>query len=442
MRSLAPLSAIVTFAIISLPALAQETSKPTAITCPAEVAEIATCYGAKHTSGAYLLAAMPENWNGNLLVFAHGGPAVVPPTATTSNNDLAKYSIALKLGYGWVASTYRREGYGIANAAEDTEHARAFFVANFGKPKRTIMHGASWGGLVGSKLVETYGTNFDGAFFNSGFVAGAPVGYEFRADLRAVYQYYCKNLPHPNELQYPLWMGLPADAKMTLREIQVLVDECTGVMKPVAGRSEQQKQNLKNILDVMRFPEALLVRHMQAATFLLREIGERTTGGKSAFSNAGVRYRGSSDDEALNAGVARFDADPAALAALRADGEAKGELPIPILSIHSINDPQVAVEVQSAYRDTVRNAGKADLLVQAYTDERGHTAQSAPELAAGIESLMQWVDKGVKPTPQSILALCEQLRATHPGPCNYKPAFQPKPYNTTYARGTMEAAVR
>src|SRR5262245_43327040 len=181
MRNLAPLSAVATLAITSLPTLAQEAPKPATVTCPAELAEIATCYGAKHASGAYLLAAMPKTWNGNLVVFAHGGPAVVPPTATTSNNDLAKYAIAVKLGYGWVASTYRREGYGVANAAEDTEHARAFFVANFGKPKRTLMHGASWGGLVGSKLVETYAkadgsTNFDGAFFNSGFVAGAPVG--------------------------------------------------------------------------------------------------------------------------------------------------------------------------------------------------------------------------------------------------------------------------
>jgi hypothetical protein len=85
---------------------------------------------------------------------------------------------------------------------------------------------------------------------------------------------------------------------------------------------------------------------------------------------------------------------------------------VPVVSIHSINDPQVVVEAQSAYLDAVRAAGCTDSLVQAFTDERGHTAQSAPELAAGLDALMQWIDKGMKPTAQSIAAGCEQLRAS------------------------------
>jgi hypothetical protein len=447
MRNLAPLSALATIAAI-VPAVAQDAQKPATTACPAEVAEIATCYAAKHASGAYLLAAMPKTWNGNLVVFAHGGPSVVPPTATFSQADLSKYSFAVKLGYGWVASSFRREGYGVRNAAEDTEHARAFFVERIGKPRRTVMHGASWGGLVGTKLVDLHAknadgsVNFDGAFFNSGFVAGAPVGYEFRADLRAVYQYYCKNLPRPGEAEYPLYTGLPADAKMTLKDLEALVDECTGVSKAASERSEQQKANLANILGVMRFPERLLVRHMQAATFLLREIAERTTNGGSAFSNMGVRYRGSSNDEELNKGVARFDADPAALAALRADGEGSGLLPIPVLSIHSYNDPQVAVEVQSAFRERVRAAGSGDRLAQAYTDEGAHTAQSATELGAGLELLMQWIDKGTKPSPLAIGAKCEEMRRTLDGLCRYHPEYEPKPYSSTYARGASTAAAR
>jgi pimeloyl-ACP methyl ester carboxylesterase len=437
MRNLAPLSALATLAAVA-PAVAQD--KPATTNCPAEVAALATCYGAKHPSGAYLLAAMPKDWNGSLVVFAHGGPSVVPPTATSSQNDLAKYSFAVKMGYGWVASSFRREGYGVANAAEDTEHARQFFVTNFGKPKHTIMHGASWGGLVGTMLVEKYGANFDGAMFNSGFVAGAPVGYEFRADLRVVYQHYCKNLPRANEPQYPLYLGLPVDATMTLKQLEALVDECTGVVKPVAERTEQQKQNLANILGVMRFPESLLLRHMQSATFLFREIVERTTGGRNAFSNVGVTYKGSSDDAALNRDVARFTADPEAVAALKADGEPTGAIAVPVISIHSINDPQVVVEVQSHYRDAVQAAGNGERLVQAFTDERAHTSQSAPELAASIDALMQWIEQGTKPSSQSIAASCQRLRVTHDGPCRYHPEFTPKGYETRYARGAAVAA--
>ena len=108
---------------------------------------------------------------------------------------------------------------------------------------------------------------------------------------------------------------------------------------------------------------------------------------------------------------------------------------MPVLSIHSINDPQVAVEVQSAYRDAVHAAHNGDRLVQAYTDENEHTGQSGPELAAALDALMQWIDKGAKPTPQSVAARCEQLLMTFDGPCRYHPEYAPKPYSTRYARG-------
>jgi hypothetical protein len=433
--------------IMSRPALAQGSAPVSDTTeCPKEVAAIATCYSAKHPSGAYLLAAIPNAWNGHLVVFAHGGPAVVPPTANTSKSDLAKYSIAVERGFGWVASSYRREGYGVQMAVEDTEHARQFFVERIRQPRRTILHGASYGGLVGSKLVERQfkkadGSNaYDGALFNSGFVIGAARGHDFRADLRVVYQYYCKNLPRPDEPRYPLWNGLPAGAKVTLKAIEALIDECTGFTKPADARSPQENQNLANILGVMRFPQSLLLRHMQAGTFLFREIVERTTGGRNPFSNVGVIYKGSSDDVALNRDVVRITADPAAVAALKADGEPTGVFSVPVISLHSINDPQVVVEVQSAYRDAVQAAGNSERLVQAFTDERAHTSQSAPELAAGIDTLMQWIEQGTKPSPQSIAASCQRLRVTQDGPCRYHPEFTPKAYETRYARGAAIAA--
>ncbi len=438
----------VALAAASAPVLAQiaPAALPETTACPETIASLATCYGIKHESGAFILAAMPKTWNGDLVVFAHGGPSMLPPNPNGSKADLTKYSVAVKRGFGWVASSYRREGYGVQMAAQDTDNARRFFVERIAKPRHTYLHGASYGGLVGAKLVEALARNadgslnFDGAMFNSGAVGGATLTYQHRVDLRAVYQYYCNNLPRPDQAQYPLWMGVAADAKMTLKDLDAVVDECTGVSKPAAQRSEQQKKNLADIIGVMGYPENLLVRHMQAATLLFRDIVQRTTGGRDPFDNTGIRYHGSSNDEELNRNVARFTADPAAVAILKADGDLTGKLPVPVVSIHSINDPQVPVEAQSAYHDTVAAAGSSDKLVQAYTDERAHTGQSPPELAAALDAVVQWVEKGTKPTAQSIAAACEQFRATFEGPCNWHPEFTPKPYGTIFY--PREAAVR
>jgi len=422
--------ALVALAAGSEPVLAQP---PDTVTCPESIAAVATCYTAKLDTGAYLLAAVPKDWNGSLIVFAHGGPGPIPPSPTYSMGSLRRYGLEVKLGNAWIASTYRNLGFGVQQSADDTDQARQYFIDRFGKPKRTIIHGASYGGLVGAMLIERYGRNYDGAFFNSGMLAGAVAGYQFRADLRAVYQYYCKNLPRPSEPQYPIWMGLATDSRMTLDELTARIDECTGVTRPAATRTALQKKNLANILGVGGFHESVLIRHMQYGTFNFRDIAN-ITHGKSPFSNVNSIYRGSDDDEALNRGVIRFESDPAGIAALKADAEPKAALAIPVMAIHSINDPQVTVNAEAFYRDLAKSTGSADKLVQAYTDENGHTAQSDAEIAAALDSLMQWIESNTRPSPQSVTVACGNFRATLAGPCRYHPEFEPKGYATTGAR--------
>ena len=52
---------------------------------------------------------------------------------------------------------------------------------------------------------------------------------------------------------------------------------------------------------------------------------------------------------------------------------------------------------------------------------------------------MQWIEKGTKPSAQSIAASCERLRDTYDGPCRYYPEYEPKPLNTRYARSAQPA---
>ena len=173
------------------------------------------------------------------------------------------------------------------------------------------------------------------------------------------------------------------------------------------------------------------MRHMQSAAFLFRDIVQML-GGRNPFSNEGIRYAGSDDDERLNREVTRFAYDRSALFDLREEGEPKGVLPVPAVTIHSINDPQVMVEVQSSYRDSVRASGNGERLVQAFTDETEHSGQSAPELASALAALAAWLDKGEKPTPKSIAAGCEALRASLAGPCRFHVDYEPKPFSTRF----------
>ncbi|KUO06359.1 hypothetical protein AQJ67_02130 [Streptomyces caeruleatus] len=409
-----------------------ETAAPARAGCPTDLAGKATCYTGRDTDGAYYAIAVPADWNGSLVVHAHGGPDLgAESDPARSLDDLGRWSVMVKEGYAWAGSSYRRGGYGTRMAAADTESVRRLFVEEFGEPRRTYVHGQSWGGNVAAKVVETYGRQkgaYDGALLTNGVLGGGSRGYDYRVDLRVVYQYYCGNHPRPTEPRYPLWQGLRAGSTMTSAGLRARLQECTGYASAPRERTALQQRNLADILAVTRLPERTLESHLRFATFTFRDIVHDRLGGRNPFGNQGVRYSGSHDDEALNAGVERFAADPTAVRDLSYDSDLTGKVSIPVLTLHAIDDPTAFVEHEAAYRETVRGARRDGHLVQTFTRESEHSELSDAEYAASVAALDSWVRKGRKPTAGSVAASCGAFDRTYGTGCFYDPEFRPAPY--------------
>ncbi|WP_128436741.1 hypothetical protein [Streptomyces cyaneus] len=409
-----------------------EAAGPASAECPADLVGKADCYSGRDLNGAYYTMAVPDDWNGSLVVHAHGGPDLAPDSdPNRSRDDLRRWSVMVKEGYAWAGSSYRRGGYGTRMAAADTESVRRLFVEEFGKPRRTYVHGQSWGGNVAAKVVETYGQSqgaYDGALLTNGVLAGGSRGYDYRVDLRVVYQYYCGNHPRPTEPQYPLWQGLRAGSAMTTDGLRARLQECTGYASAPEKRTALQQRNLDDILAVTRIPERTLESHLRFATFTFRDIVHNRLGGRNPFGNQGIRYSGSHDDEALNAGVERFAANPAAVRDLSYDSDLTGEVALPVLTLRAIGDPTAFVEHEAAYRDTLRGAGRDGQLVQTFTRENEHSELSDAEYATSMAALDRWVRTGERPTPGSIAASCGVFDRTYGAGCFYDPAFVPSPY--------------
>jgi pimeloyl-ACP methyl ester carboxylesterase len=321
-------------------------------------------------------------------------------------------------------------------AVEDTENARRLFVDSFGQPEETYLHGQSWGGNVAAKAAETYGDvegGYDGVLLTNGFLAGGSRGYDHRVDLRVVYQYYCRNLPLPSEEQYPLWQGLPAESTLTPEDVGARLEECTGLSKEPADRTPRQRSDLEDILAVTGLSARSLDTHLMYATFLFQDIVWNRLDGRNPFSNEGVEYLGSKDDAALNAGVARFAADPTARRDLSYDSDLTGDVDLPVLTLHAIGDPSVSVEHQAAYRATLEAAGREDNLVQTFTTEEAHNELSEAEYAASLAALDEWASSGTRPSPESIAEECEDADRDYGGGCFYDWGFRPPPLHTRIA---------
>ncbi|MGN7099460.1 hypothetical protein [Brevundimonas diminuta] len=404
---------------------------PALAVCPDFLPQQARCWSGRAAKGGYYWIAVPENWNGSLIVHAHGGPRTGAPRADDPLEDLERFSMTVKEGFAWAGSTYRRGGYGVRMAAEDTDDLRQIFWDAFGRPRRTILHGQSWGGNVAAKAAELYARDaegrvvWDGVVLTSGVLAGGTEAYRFRADLRAVYQYYCQNHPAPDEAQYPVWQGLPEGVRLTRAQLAERVKACTGVGLAETERSPEQTQRLADILNVVGIGEGQLVSHLAWGTFLFQDLVQKRLDGLNPFDNSRTVYQGSHDDAALNAGVERFAADPMAVARLAYDADLSGLIVAPTITIHGKDDPTAFVWHQAAYRDRVASAGRSELLVQTFTNEAEHSALSPPEYVAVFDALMAWIDQGATPDAASVAALCDAARSRHAGACLFDEQYRP-----------------
>jgi hypothetical protein len=411
---------------------------PQAAACPKGVPAGGRCLRGVDSAGAPYLIVMPERWSGVLVVHAHGGPALGEPKPERADEDIERWAVTVKAGHAWAGSVFRQGGVAVRSAAEDTERVRRIFVDHVAQPKRTLLHGQSWGASVAAKAAEMYAADaakspYDAVLLSSGVLAGGTRSYDFRLDLRVVYQSLCANHPKADEPQYPLWMGLPADSKLTRAELARRADECLGLRKPAAERSAEQARKLKTIVDVIRIPESSVLAHLNWATWHFQDIVRNRTGGGNPFDNERVRYSGSDNDAELNARVLRYRADPQAVAVFGADADLTGRIGVPVLTVHGINDPTAFVELQSKFRQTMEQGAGTKKLVQTYVDSREHSYLGEPIYPTLFDALLQWVERGDKPTPEGIASNCKGYEARFGAGCAFLPAYQPRPLDARVA---------
>lgn len=395
---------------------------PSAAPCPEGVPANARCLRGQDSAKSHYIIVMPETWSGMLFVHAHGGPSLGTPTPARADEDAKRWAITVRAGHAFAASVFRQGGFAVTTAAEDTERVRQIFVTHVAKPRRTILHGQSWGAMVATRAAELYPQSWDGMLLTSGVVAG-PETYDFRLDLRVVYQWLCNNHPRPDEPTYALSLGLPPGSALKNADLAARINDCLALNKPAAQRTADQTRKIKTIVDVIRIPESSIISHLNWGTFTLADVAAKN-GGESPFHNQRVRYTGSADDAALNAGVLRYPPNPAAIARFARDVDHNGRFAMPVLTTHGVDDATVFVEGADTLRRRMVAAGHGGQLVQTYVQSREHSYLGDAIYPPLFDALIGWVERGDKPSPQSIDAECRKRSAAG---CAFLPGYVVKP---------------
>lgn len=362
-------------------------------------------------AGAGYRIEVPENWNGKLVVWAHGfrGTGLA---LTVDNHPLRE--LLVSQGYAWAASSYDRNDYDINSGVLSTHALINRFNGLVGKPTQILMTGASMGGHITGILIEQYPELFDGAMPICG-VMGDTAMFDYYLDYSVTGQqlgtgrsqfpldpvpYIFATIP-----QIKSELGFPTESPLNPTTWPFLLTPAGENHKGVAEqRSGGERPNFDNAYIYWNIIPSLTTGIPGNFLFELALSRAPKVQG-NALDNFQTTYQFDSDpaltpdEETLNEDIVRVAADPQAR---RPSGLAQvpmtsGDISIPVLTLHNLGDLFVPVINQVEYAKRVASKGASDFLVQRAVRGVGHCEFTGPELVEAFADLVAWVDYGIKP---------------------------------------------
>jgi pimeloyl-ACP methyl ester carboxylesterase len=326
-------------------------------------------------------------------------------------------------GYAIAGSSYSSTGWAIEDAFKDQIALLDFFNQRFSKPQRVVAWGGSLGGIITAGLVQLYPDRFAGAIPICGVLAGGVATWNTALDGA-----YAFNI-------LLALQSLPAPKLVGITDRQANVAAALQMFNAVSATRQGQARialvaalgDIPGWIDPTRPQPAPTDYAAQEAAqaswisrvdlpfeFAYRAELEQRAGGNPSW-NTGVDYAHqlaispsnaevtalygaagldlAADLRTLNAG-ARIKADPTAVAYLDRFISFDGNLSVPVLTVHTLGDGLVVPEEETAYKDAVRAAGKADLLRQVFVRRAGHCAFTEAETITAIQAMIARLETG------------------------------------------------
>ncbi len=362
--------------------------------------------------GAGYRIEVPANWNGTLVMWAHGyrGEGL---ELTVDNHPLREFLIPS--GYAWAASSYSANGYNAGVGVRNTNELVHLFEDIVGSPSTTYITGASMGGHVTARAIEQPGHLYDGAMPICGVVGDYEL-FDYFLDFNAAAQQIglgASAYPVASDAAY-IGVEVPA--------IKASLEAAPGAWPFVLnadGEAFKQLVELQSGGDRPNFDEAFAFwNSIPSTTGVGNFLFELGVGNGMVFGapgivpdNTGTEYQLDLDpalsaaEIELNeqivrvAGSERLRVNPALLPI----PNITGDIDVPVLTLHNLGDLFVPFHNEIVYAQDVANQGNSDLLVQRAIRGVSHCGFTPTELVTAFVELDAWVQYGIKPAGDIVL---------------------------------------
>jgi len=381
-------------------------------------------------AGSMYRVEVPANWNGRLVMYAHGF-AGNGPVLSVINPSIRRYLI--QNGFAWAASSYSKNFYDVRAGLEDTNALALAFTriatANgrtLAEPAKFYITGHSMGGHIAGAAIEDEAAatannkvKYAGAVPMCGVMGDAELFNQFAA-MQVTAQALAGQANNPVDK----WGDISAAVTATLWSTFPSVPTATGqrfvsVLKNITGG--ERPLFAQGLAFGGSFPSAWGALG-----------GDGTITGilnKSILQTRDYTYTIDGDpagSTALNAAVQKLSAMPDANR-LRRDGVRwipviNGEFKIPVVSIHTLGDLFVPFSMQQVYNRRVAAKGNSAWLVQRAIRGASHCDFSIAEQTEAFDAMIRWERHGIKPLGDDVMTAA--------------PVAAP-PYGCTFTRNTL-----
>lgn len=342
--------------------------------------------------GSLYRIARPANWNGDLVVYAHGYAFPGQPVALPPEGELLIGLFGAR-GFAVAFSSFPENGWVVKEGAQRTRQLLGIFTSKFGRPNRVYLGGASMGGLIAIKLAETHPGEYAGVLAACAVAGGTRRNFEYHAHVRALFDVFYPGVLPGNAAALP--NGTDVDLQIVAPAVAAIAANPTPAVY-IALTSQTPVPYASGAELVESIVTALAANANDLTDDLL-------TNGKPYFDNRSTVYSSAFLPAALlqavNAGVQRFSASPAALVSLDQDYTPSGDLRMPMVMLSNARDPVVPGFNQASYLAAVTARGAANVLVQRQVSAYGHCVFTPAEIGTAFGDLVLWTQYGVKPTP-------------------------------------------
>ena len=371
--------------------------------------------------GAVYRVEVPANWNGELVMYAHG---YAGEDMVLSANDAAIRRYLIQNGYAWGASSYSKKSYDVRAGVEDTNALALKFVSiakergrTLAAPGKTYIMGHSMGGHIAAAAVEaeTMATannkvKYDGAVPMCGVMGDTELFNTFGA-----MQLTAHTLAGQPNTPYADWNKDNGKVKATVTAALFATGFPAAPVSPNGAAGLAYSAVLKNLTGGTRPLFDLGYAYggsFAAGPYSFFGIDTIMTGLTTKSGTDTTRFTYVIDGDAaasaaLNAATQKLTAD-ADFNRLRRDGlrwipKVNGQVSVPVVTLHTLGDLFVPFNMQQIYRNRVVANGSDQWVVQRAIRGVTHCDFTNAEQTKAFSDMVKWVKQGTKPVGDDVL---------------------------------------